>query len=419
MNIPARGGAILLPIGGGTLNSARDQARIGLRRHDTSFQFHFLGRRALSAPAAIAPASLAPVADALAPVAVIDIGSNSVRLVVYDAAKRAPVPVFNEKVLCGLGRGLDATGRLNPEGATLAQSSVHRFAALIEAMGVTDINAIATAAVREAADGAAFQAAVEEDCGFPIRVISGEEEARLSALGVTAEIPEAEGVMGDLGGASLELAHLQGGENRNQATLPIGPLRLACGPETGAGGEESGHSLDDRLAAAPWLPAAKGGTFYAVGGAWRSWARMHMNHVDYPLRIAHHYEIRAAAADEFAAELAALAPDALAELPGFDNARADAIPFANLLLRRLIERTGVARVLFSAYGVREGLIFDRLPDALKAEDPLIAACRNLAAMTGRATADGDALYRWMSPAFAEESPDEARLRRAACLLADL
>ena len=376
-------------------------------------------RRALSTLGAIAPASLAPDSDSRTPVAVIDIGSNSVRLVVYDAAKRAPVPVFNEKVLCGLGRGLDVTGRLNPEGADLAHHSVQRFAALTQAMGVTDINAIATAAVREASDGVQFIAAVERDCGFPVRIISGEEEARLSALGVLAEIPQARGVMGDLGGASLEIAHLEGGENLKQATLPIGPLRMAGGPSDGDAGGGRGAVIDDHLAGAAWLQSARGGTFYAVGGSWRSWARMHMRHVDHPLSIAHHYEIAATSALAFAEEMASVTPDALSSFAGFEEARADSIPFANILLKRLIERTGVSAVLFSAYGVREGLIFDRLPDAVKAQDPLIAACGNLAAMTGRPTADGDALFRWMSPAFADETEAEARLRHAACLLADL
>ena len=322
-------------------------------------------------------------------------------------------------MLSGKGRGLDANGRLNAEGAKLAQSSVHRFAALTQAMGVTDINAFATAAVREATDGAAFQAAVEEDCGFPIRVISGEEEARLSALGVTAEIPQANGVMGDLGGASLELAHLQYGENVNQANLRIGPLRRAYSPVQDEKGDWNGDGVDNHLAATPWLQSARGGSFYAVGGAWRTWARMHMRRANYPLSIAHHYAITASSALDFATEISTLPPNALANLPGFENSRAEAIPFANLVLRHIIEMTGVANVLFSAYGVREGLIFDRLPKKLKAEDPLIAACRNLAAMTGRATADGDALFRWTSPAFADETEGEARLRRAACLLADL
>ncbi|MEE8172785.1 MAG: Ppx/GppA family phosphatase [Alphaproteobacteria bacterium] len=366
---------------------------------------------------AIAPASLARDSDATTPVAVIDIGSNSVRLVVYDAAKRAPVPVFNEKVLCGLGRGLDSTGRLNPAGAKLAQSSVHRFAALTQAMGVTDINAFATAAVREATDGAVFTAAVERDCGFPVRTMTGEEEARLSALGVLAEIPLADGIMGDLGGASLEIVHLKSGENLKQATLPIGPLRMACGPGDGAAGHGSG--VEGHLTGVAWLQSARGCTFYAVGGAWRSWARLHMRHVNYPLSIAHHYEITANSALEFAREIASVTSDDLSNFAGFEEERAESIPFANVLLKRLVEQSGVSAVLFSAYGLREGLIFDRLPESMKAEDPLIAACRNLAAMTGRATADGDALFRWMSPAFADETPAEARLRRAACLLADL
>ena len=361
---------------------------------------------------AIVPASLVQDSGAKSPVAIIDIGSNSVRLVVYDAAKRAPVPVFNEKVLCGLGRGLDSNGRLNPEGAKQAHDSVRRFAALTTAMGVTDINAFATAAVREASDGREFTAAVEHDCGFRVHIISGEEEARLSALGVLAEIPHASGIMGDLGGASLEIVHLQGGESLQQATLPIGPLRMACGPETIT-------ITDDYLSRTAWLRSARGGTFYAVGGAWRSWARMHMLRYDYPLSIAHHYEITAKTALEFTEVIALLTPHALSGFAGLEQARAGSIPFANMLLKRLIEESGVSSVLFSAYGVREGFIFDRLPDSLKAEDPLIAACRNLAEMTGRATADGDALFRWMSPAFVDETPDQERLRRAACLLADL
>ena len=368
---------------------------------------------------AIAPASLVQKSGAKSPVAVIDIGSNSVRLVVYDAAKRAPVPVFNEKVLCGLGRGLDATGRLNPKGAKQAHDSVRRFAALTAAMGVTDINAFATAAVREASDGRDFAAAVEHDCGFRVRIISGEEEARLSALGVLAEIPHASGIMGDLGGASLEIVHLQGGENLQQATLPIGPLRMACGPDTVTITDGHHGGIEDHLSRTAWLRSARGGTFYAVGGAWRSWARMHMRRLDYPLSIAHHYEITAKTALEFTEEIALLTTHALSGFAGLEEARAGSIPFANMLLKRLIEESGVSSVLFSAYGVREGFIFDRLPDSLKAEDPLIAACRNLAEMTGRATADGDALFRWMSPAFVDETPDQARLRRAACLLADL
>ncbi|MBT4428801.1 MAG: Ppx/GppA family phosphatase, partial [Rhodospirillaceae bacterium] len=217
------------------------------------------------------------------------------------------------------------------------------------------------------------------------------------------------------------LSHLKYGTGAEQTSLPIGPLRIACnpiGPDSLSSGD-SGRSMEEYLSQAAWLGEARGGTFYAVGGTWRSWARMHMRHVNYPLSIAHHYEITANSALEFSKEISALSADALSNFAGFPEERADSIPFANLVLKRLIEQTGVAAVLFSAYGVREGLIFDRLADSLKAEDPLIAACRNLATMTGRATADGEALFRWTSPAFADETEEEARLRRAACLLADL
>ncbi len=150
------------------------------------------------------------------PVAVIDVGSNSVRLVVYDAARRVPMPVFNEKVLCGLGRGIDSTGWLDPEGVTMALDALQRFAVLTDSMGVDDLTVIATAAVREAEDGGAFVDAVEQRCGLKIQPIPGEEEARLSALGVLSAIPEADGLVGDLGGASFEVVRVGGGTIHRQ-----------------------------------------------------------------------------------------------------------------------------------------------------------------------------------------------------------
>ncbi len=351
------------------------------------------------------------------PVAVIDVGSNSVRLVVYDAAKRVPVPVFNEKVLCGLGRGLDTTGRLHPNGFSLALHALQRFAALTHAMGVDDIIIVATAAVREAEDGPEFIAAVKRECGLQVQPIPGEEEARLSALGVLAAMPGADGLMGDLGGGSFEIVRLRDGAFREQATLPIGPLRSSG--NRAVRGPEAEREIDRHLAEADWLKAARGGTFYAVGGAWRALARVHMNYMKYPLRVTHHYEIPGPQARTFAEMIASLSRDTLKKTPGISKKRIEAMPFAAFLLKRLIEESGVSRIVFSAHGIREGCVFDRLPEAMKAEDPLIAACRNVAWMTGRAAADGETLYHWMTPAFPNESEREARLRRAACLLADM
>jgi exopolyphosphatase/guanosine-5'-triphosphate,3'-diphosphate pyrophosphatase len=117
---------------------------------------------------------------------VVDIGSNSIRLVVFDRLSRAPWPLFNEKVLCGLGRGLEASGELNKNGVAMAISNLERFVRLAEGMEVGSLDMVATAAVRDAENGEAFVQEAERRCQRKIRVISGEEEARLSALGVAS-----------------------------------------------------------------------------------------------------------------------------------------------------------------------------------------------------------------------------------------
>lgn len=352
------------------------------------------------------------------PIAVIDVGSNSVRLVVYEASRRVSTPIFNEKVLCGLGRGLDDTGRLHPEGVEMALQALQRFAVLTHSMGVEDLTVIATAAVREAEDGDKFVAAVARRCGLIVRPIPGEEEARLSALGVLSAIPEADGLVGDLGGASFEVVSLDAGAFRQQTTLPIGPIRLAN--RKAAGKADAQEAIDMHLARTDWLCSARGRTFYAVGGAWRALARVHMNQTKYPLLVAHHYEISAEEARSFAQSIYKDSSGKFEKFyGGVSKKRISTLPFAARLLARLIEISEVSNVVVSAYGLREGCIFDRLPVLTKAEDPLIEACRNLALMTGRYTADGEALFHWMSPAFPDESEREQRLRRAACLLADL
>lgn len=352
------------------------------------------------------------------PVAVIDVGSNSVRLVVFDAARRVSVPVFNEKVLCGLGRGIDSTGRLNPEGVELALDALQRFAVLTHSMGVADLTVIATAAVREAADGADFVKTVERRCGLKVKPISGEEEARLSALGVLSAIPEADGLVGDLGGVSFEIGQVENGSFHALTSLPIGPIRLAN--RDGVDHVAALSAIDDYLTKIDWLESARGKTFYAVGGAWRAFARIHMNLNDYPLLVAHHYEIPGREALAFANSVS---NDDRGKLDkfygGVSKKRIGTLPFAALLLRRMIEISGVSKMMISAYGLREGCLFDRLPRDMQSKDPLIDASRNLAWMTGRVTVDGEALYHWMTPAFPDETTRERRLRRAACLLADL
>src|SRR5215470_10897185 len=222
-------------------------------------------------------------------IGVIDLGSNSIRLVIYERLSRSPAPIFNERVLCGLGRGLQRSGKLSPEGTSRALDNLARFMLLARHMGVSRLDLLATAAVRDASDGAAFVAEASRRCHAAIRVLSGQEEARLSALGVLSGMPEADGVMGDLGGGSLELVALNRGEIGEQATLPLGPLRIM---ELGEGEPKRARgAVDAALAGLLWLESCAGRVFYAVGGAWRAIARIHIEQSRYPLHVIHHYRV--------------------------------------------------------------------------------------------------------------------------------
>ena len=349
------------------------------------------------------------------PVGVVDIGSNSIRLVVFDAAKRAPLPVFNEKILCGLGRGLQRTGELDPDGVALALDNLQRFAGLAEAMGVDDLTFIATAAVRDASNGGAFVRAAEARTGRRIRILSGGDEAKLSAQGVVAGIPDADGLAGDLGGGSLELVRVRGARVGAHATLPLGPLRLRD-----LGGREGARQfIDAELARLDWLGQVKGRALYAVGGAWRALARVHMAHADYPLHVIHHYTLARAAAEEFCDLVAGLSRESLERVGDVSRKRLDTLPLAALVLSRVLRQAKPAELVFAATGLREGCVFDKLDPAERRRDPLIDACSELARTSARFAVDGQALMAWISPLFRKSAASEARLRLAACHLSDI
>lgn len=350
-------------------------------------------------------------------IAVVDIGSNSIRLVVFDGRKRVPIPLFNEKVLCGLGRGLDETGLLNPEGVSLALESLARFVGLAHAMDVSDLELIATAAVRDARNGPEFVEEVEGASGLKIRVLSGEDEARLAALGVLSGTPAAQGLAGDLGGGSLELVELEKGKIGRGATLPLGPLRL----KSAVDGDYrlAAEMIDYHLDSVPWLGRSAGATFYPVGGAWRSLARIHMDQAGYPLHMIHGYGLRRKDAEDLLRLLGHLGKRSLAQFRNVSRRRLETLPYAALLLERLLRRTLPERISFSAFGLREGWLFERLSERERRIDPLAAASSEWALRDGRFGDLGEEIADWCAPLFPTESESARRLRHAACHLADI
>jgi exopolyphosphatase/guanosine-5'-triphosphate,3'-diphosphate pyrophosphatase len=347
-------------------------------------------------------------------VGIIDVGSNSIRLVVYERASRAPLPVFNEKVLCGLARGLDATGRLNPAGVEMALANIDRFTTLAHNMKVTSLDLLATAAVRDASDGPQFMYALESRPGIKAHIVSGQDEARFSGYGVLCGMPDATGVMGDLGGGSLELVAIGHGGIGNSTTLPIGPLRLMS-----SGKSDPKRIVIDAIEDVRWLREETGKTFYAVGGAWRSFARLHMEQAGYPLHIIHHYDIPSDEARAVARLIAVQSAKSLEKMPGVSRRRVDTLPLACLALDRLLAALKPRNVIFSAFGLREGFYYSRLSENERARHPLIAFAEEQGADWRRFDLSPQEIFDWMTPVFAGESDAERILRIAACHLSDI
>ena len=355
------------------------------------------------------------------PIAVIDIGSNSVRLVMYERLSRAPMPMYNEKQLCGLGKGIGVTGRLDEDAVEAAYKALHRFRYLMEHAGVKNIHILATAAAREASNGPEFLAKVEKICNAVPLVLSGEQEAQKSASGIVSSIIDPEGVVGDLGGGSLELISVKGTKLGSGDTYPLGGLRLQ---DLSKGSVKQALRLAKaELEDSKPLSKLKGKTFYAVGGTWRAFGRLHMASIGYPLRVMHHYEIEAEEALEFCRQCMRGDIEDFDGISFVSKARRALLPFGAAVMHEVIRQGKPKRIVMSALGVREGHLYDLLTAETRKKDPLIEACEELCVLRARAPRYAHELADWLDGVYdvldVDENKCEKRLRRAACLLADI
>ncbi|PUB18679.1 Ppx/GppA family phosphatase [Yoonia sediminilitoris] len=356
-------------------------------------------------------------AKGLTRVGVIDVGSNSVRMVVFDGAARSPAYFYNEKIMCALGAGLSETGHLSPEGRVRALSAIRRFAALAEGMGITPLTAVATAAVREASDGEDFREEVLRETGIKIWIIDGNEEARLSAQGVLLGWPGSYGLVCDIGGSSLELADLADGRVGRRLTSALGPLKLR---EIKGGRKavkayvretmeklhaEMGHETGMRL--------------FLVGGSWRAIARVDMERRNYPLTVLHEYRMTA---HKIAKTAEYIRKSDLEELRGrcnISHSRMSLVPLAVIVLKELIRVFKPKDVAVSSYGIREGMLFEQMPRELRDRDPLVEACRFAEAKDARLPGFGRIMYDFVKPLFPRANWQRKRIIKAACLLHDV
>lgn len=368
-----------------------------------------------------APAAAQGRLDHGPPIAVIDIGSNSVRLVIYEGLTRSPTPIFNEKVLAGLGREVQSSGLLADDAIEAALLAIKRFRALCDTLRVRRVWAIATAACRDARNGRDFIAQAEKICRTKISVLSGRKEANLTALGIISGIHRPDGIVGDLGGGSLELVEVKGHQVKSGLTLPLGGLALQ--DLTGKSIKKAERFVEDALSGVDMLRRGKGRTFYAVGGTWRALARLHMWQTGYPFHVMHNYRISAREALEFCRLVHRVDTETLSQIEVVNAARRPLLAYAALVLENLIREIEPKQIVISVLGVREGLLYSLLSRAEQNKDPLIAAADDLNLLRSRSPRHGDELIEWTDRFFAssglDETSEEKRLRHAACLLADI
>ncbi len=346
--------------------------------------------------------------------AIIDIGSNSIRLVVYSGPRRNPAIIFNEKVSAGLGKGLAETGALDAASMQRALVAMARFGRLIDHLGVDETITVATAAVRDASNGADFVAQLEET-GLRVTVLSGEQEAEAAALGVICGIPDADGIIGDLGGGSLELASVAAGLVAGGASTPFGVLRVSEQDRAIA----LAKRMSKLIGAPAWLDAASGRDFYMVGGSWRALARLDMQLTGHPLKVLHQYVIDPARLPHLLRMLRKTDRDALRAIPDMATARIDTVGRGAELAAAVCSLIKPQRCVISAYGLREGLLFARLDAEQRSRDPLIVSAIAFGKMHSRYRQDGRALFGWVTPLWPGLSADHLRLLKAACHLSDV
>lgn len=357
---------------------------------------------------------LLPKAPSVGRVGVVDIGSNSVRLVIFDGETRNPDYFFNEKVMCELGAGLSRTGRLNPQGRARAVRELARFQALAEALDTGPLIAVATAAIRDAEDGPAFCQEVKEATGLDIIVISGEQEAQLSAFGVLMGQPECTGSVVDIGGASMEVAELRNGTILASHTSPLGPLKLIDMDDKSRLDHIRKHVK--RLYKSTSMTAQP---LILVGGSWRAIARIDMHRRDYPLHVLHEYELSPAAIAATRDLILRSDPEELRRISGVSAARMALVPIALQVLEELIHRFKPTRTSISAFGLREGVLYHQLDTELRRADPLLKTCRHAEELHARQAGFGDQLAQFVSPLFDKATPELKRLVHAAALIHDI
>lgn len=340
-------------------------------------------------------------------IGLIDIGSNSIRLVIYRSDGRLPHPQFNEREVCRLGEEVGRSGYLGDKQMKQAFSTLERFAAIVQASQVDALEVFATEALRRAHNSIDFITRAEAILNIRVRVISGKEEAAMSALGVCAGFLDPVGLVADLGGGSLELVPVTSGKviHSDQAvSVPCGYLI-----------DKTEDEIISALQSVSWLYTMKGQPFYAVGGVWRAIATTYVYQLKPRIDIVHGLSMTADQMRWIMDQIEAADGD----IYGIPDARKSSMAQAIRITRILIDLLKPDGIIFSAFGVREGILSDRIDLIARQGDPLIDGVKEYAVMTTRFPHQGKHIAHIMADLMGYLPPSYQRLAHACCYLCDL
>jgi len=323
----------------------------------------------------------------LDPVAVVDIGSNSGRVLVFRPEAGGHLHVLaGSRAALRLARGLDRTGRIPPEALDRAFLALGDFKAIAGGSGVRRFEAAGTSALRDAANGPPFIRRVKRELGITIRILSGLEEARYGFLGAVGGLPVDDGVFFDLGGGSLQVGRFRARRLASASSVPLGSLRvsdafLESDPPTPRELRKLREHVRETLEEAGLRRLVAGERLVGTGGSLRNLAKVDQRASGYPIARLHGYELERRRLHEIAAALASARQKKRARVPGLNADRRDSVVGGAIVIETLMEVLRADAVIVSGQGVREGLALSMARETL--EPVALVRRRSLDALAAR------------------------------------
>ena len=296
--------------------------------------------------------------------AIIDIGSNSLRLIIYGINDNSTFKIINEfKKTIRLGSYLTKDNYLTDGGIDIALNVLSNFKMICENYKVTDTYVVATEAVRRAINRVDVCNKIKRELGFDVNILSGKEEARYGYLAIKNSMIEKSAILLDLGGSSMEITLMENGELKDKISLSLGCISLTNmfnNIETEEKNIELNSFIKNKLEEIPWIKKNNKMNVIGIGGIAKHIGRVSKGDKNYPKQLLHSYSMTKAEISQIYEEFLKLSIDKRFDLKGLSRSRADifAAPLGAILV--ILEYLNSEKYIISAVGLREGIIYESL-----------------------------------------------------------